>query len=132
MDFPGAAAGLDAVGAQIGVDHQIGLAHRLARPDVHELDRPPGRRMADGDARKVISIIDVTASFVFTKTTEGQQDIFKSNIPIRLTEKPAMFDLLLTNAVSSQPPPAPNPDPHVTGMISRSNTDYFCTIYLNY
>ena len=81
---------------------------------------------------KVISIDDETASFIFTKTTEDQQDIFKSNIPIRLTEKPVMLDLLLTNAVSSQPPPAPNPDPQVTGMISRTNTDYFCTIYLNY
>jgi hypothetical protein len=81
---------------------------------------------------KLISIQDQVAGYVFTKTTVDQQDIFQSNIPIRLTEKPAMFDLLLTNAVSSQPPPAPNPNPQVTGMLSRTNTDYFCTIYLNY
>ena len=81
---------------------------------------------------KVVSIEDETASFVFAKTTVDQQDIFQSNIPIRLSEKPVMFDLLLTNAVSSQPPPAPNPDPQVTGIISRTNSDYFCTIYLNY
>jgi hypothetical protein len=81
---------------------------------------------------KLISINDVSSSYVFTKTTVDQQDIFQSNMPIRLTEKPVMFDLLLTNAVSSQPPPAPNPNPQVTGMLSRSNTDYFCTIYLNY
>jgi hypothetical protein len=81
---------------------------------------------------KIISIEDETASFVFTKTTVDQQDIFQSNIPIRLSEKPLQFELLLTNAVSSQPPPAPNPDPQVTGIISRINTDYFCTVYLNY
>jgi len=81
---------------------------------------------------KVISIDDETDTYVFTKTTVDQQDIFQSNIPIRLSEKPVMFDLLLTNAVSSQPPPAPNPDPQVTGIISRNNTDYYCTIYLNY
>ncbi len=81
---------------------------------------------------KIISIEDGTAAYVFTKTTVDQQDIFESNIPIRLSEKPVMFDLLLTNAVSSQPPPAPNPDPQVTGSISRTNTDYYCTIYLNY
>ncbi len=81
---------------------------------------------------KLISIEDGAANFVFAKTTVDQQDIFQSNIPIRLTEKPVMFDLLLTNAVSSQPPPAPNPDPQVTGIISRINTDYFCTVYLNY
>ena len=81
---------------------------------------------------KVISIEDETATYSFTKTTVEQQDIFQSNLPIRLSEKPVMFDLLLTNAVSSQPPPAPNPDPLVTGIISRTNTDYYCTIYLNY
>ena len=81
---------------------------------------------------KIISIEDETATYVFTKTTVDQQDIFESNIPIRLSEKPVMFDLLLTNAVSSQPPPAPNPDPLVTGIISRTNADYYCTIYLNY
>lgn len=81
---------------------------------------------------KVISIEDETDAYVFTKTTVDQQDIFQSNIPIRLSETPVMFDLLLTNAVSSQPPPAPNPDPQVTGIISRSNSDYYCTIYLNY
>jgi hypothetical protein len=81
---------------------------------------------------KIISIEDETAAYSFAKTTVDQQDIFESNIPIRLSEKPVMFDLLLTNAVSSQPPPAPNPDPQVTGIISRTNTDYYCTIYLNY
>jgi hypothetical protein len=81
---------------------------------------------------KVISIEDDTAAYSFIKTTVDQQDIFESNMPIRLSEKPVMFDLLLTNAVSSQPPPAPNPDPQVTGIISRINTDYYCTIYLNY
>jgi hypothetical protein len=81
---------------------------------------------------KVISIEDDTATYSFIKTTVDQQDIFQSNMPIRLSEKPVMFDLLLTNAVSSQPPPAPNPDPQVTGIISRTNTDYYCTIYLNY
>lgn len=78
------------------------------------------------------SVKDAVPGIVFNKTTIDQQDIFESTRPIILSEKPSAFDLLLTNAVSSQPPPAPNPDPYVTGMISRTNTDYFCTIYLNY
>jgi hypothetical protein len=70
--------------------------------------------------------------FSFNKTTVGQQDFFESPGLIPMSQKPVKFDLLLTNAVSSQPPPAPNPDPHVTGMLSRSVADYYCTIYLNY
>lgn len=81
---------------------------------------------------KLNSIDTGIPAISFAKTTLGQQDIFQSNIPIRLTEQPVVFDLLLTNAVSSQPPPAPNPNPQVTGLISRANADYFCTIYLNY
>ena len=81
---------------------------------------------------KINTIKDETAGFIFNKTTQDQQDVFQSNVPIRLREKPVMFDLILTQAVSSQPPPAPNPNPQVTGLISRINTDYFCTIYLNY
>lgn len=81
---------------------------------------------------KINSIKDESAGFVFNKTTLDQQDIFQSNVPIGLQEKPKLFDLILTKAVSSQPPSAPNPNPQVTGLISRINTDYFCTIYLNY
>lgn len=81
---------------------------------------------------KVTEIKDETTGFIFNKTTENQKDIFQSNAPIRLQEKPVMFDLILTQAISSQPPPAPNPNPQVTGLVSRINADYFCTIYLNY
>jgi hypothetical protein len=70
--------------------------------------------------------------FSFNKTTAGQQDFFESPGLVPLSQKPVKFDLLLTNAVSSQPPPAPNPDPQVTGMLSRNVADYYCTIYLNY
>jgi len=80
----------------------------------------------------VKAVKDTVPGIVFNKTTLAQQDIFESNRPVKLSEKPAAFDLLLTNAVSSQPPPAPNPDPQITGMLSRNNTDYYCTIYLNY
>jgi hypothetical protein len=80
----------------------------------------------------VKSVKDAVPGIVFNKTTIDQQDIFESNRPIILSEKPSAFDLLLTNAVSSQPPPAPNPDPQINGIISRTNTDYYCTIYLNY
>lgn len=81
---------------------------------------------------KLNAIATGSPTISFAKTTMGQQDIFESNIPLKLAEQPVVFDLLLTNAVSSQPPPAPNPDPQVTGIISRTNADYFCTIYLNY
>lgn len=81
---------------------------------------------------KINAIKDESAGFIFNKTTLDQKDVFQSNIPIRLQEKPVLFDLILTQAVSSQPPPAPNPNPQVTGLISRINTDYFCTINLNY
>jgi len=81
---------------------------------------------------KLNSINTGSPTISFVKTTSGQQDIFQSNIPLKLAQQPVIFDLLLTNAVSSQPPPAPNPDPQVTGIISRTNADYFCTIYLNF
>jgi len=80
----------------------------------------------------VKSVKDAVPGYVFNKTTVDQQDFFESNRPIILSEKPSAFELLLTNAVSSQPPPAPNPDPQITGMISRTNSDYFCNIYLHY
>ena len=83
-------------------------------------------------AGKINSIDDELNVFDFNKTTIDQQDIFQSNFPIKMSEKPLLFDLLLIHPVSNLPPPAPNPDLQVSGLISRINTDYFCTIYLNY
>lgn len=81
---------------------------------------------------KVNTIETNTPGLSFTKTTQGELDVFLSNIPIKLSQKPKLFDLLLTNAVSSQPPPVPNPNPNTTGILNQVGTDYHCTIYLNY
>lgn len=81
---------------------------------------------------KIISIDDETNVIDFNKTTIDQQDVFQSNFPIKMSEKPLLFDLQLVQPVSKDPPRAPNPDPQVSGLISRINSDYFCTIYLNY
>jgi hypothetical protein len=61
-------------------------------------------------------------------------DYFQSNHPILIRETPAVYDLELASPVSDEPPAAPNPNPDITGMLTRNDPgrDYYCTIYLNY
>jgi hypothetical protein len=84
----------------------------------------------------VKSITDKTNTYTFTQSPPlpAAPDYFQSDLPIPLYEAPAVYDLELNNPVSDEPPAAPNPDPTITGILSRTepNKDYFCTMYLNY
>ena len=82
----------------------------------------------------VKSIKDQTSIYSFTQSPvlPALPDYFQSDEPIPLYESPSLFDLELVNAVSNDPPQAPNPDPQVTGMLTRAGSDFFCTIFLNY
>ena len=75
-----------------------------------------------------------TYQFVQSPPLPAAPDFFQSNLPIPIKESPALYDVELNNPISNEPPAAPNPDPNVTGMLSRTepNKDYYCTIYLNY
>jgi hypothetical protein len=85
------------------------------------------------------NILDNTGSYNFSgiplpppPLPPPPSDMFLSNIPIPLHETPKVFNLDLTSSHSSEPPAAQNPDPNITGMLTRSNNDYYCNIYLNY
>ena len=75
-----------------------------------------------------------TYQFVQSPPLPAQPDFFQSDAPIPIRQTPAVYDLELNNPVSDEPPAAPNPDPNITGMLSRKEPekDYYCTIYLNY
>jgi hypothetical protein len=59
-------------------------------------------------------------------------DFFTSAKPIPLQEKPHEFKLTLQQAVSTDPPLAPNPDVNASGMLTKNGSNYVCNIYLNY
>ncbi len=84
----------------------------------------------------VKSIKDNTNVYTFPQTPAlpAAADYFQSNFPIPIKQSPAIYDLELNNPISNEPPAAPNPDPHITGMLSRKDPekDYYCNIYLNY
>jgi hypothetical protein len=75
-----------------------------------------------------------TYQFVQSPPLPAAPDFFQSDHPIPIREMPAVYDVELNNPVSDEPPAAPNPDPNVTGMLTRIDPgkDYYCTIYLNY
>jgi hypothetical protein len=75
-----------------------------------------------------------TYQFVQSPPLPAVPDYFQSHLPIPIRETPVVYDLELNNPVSDEPPAAPNPDPNITGMLSRKEPgkDYYCTIYLNY
>jgi len=75
-----------------------------------------------------------TYQFVQSPPLPAKPDFFQSDLPIPIRETPARYDLELNKPVSDEPPAAPNPDPNITGMLSRKEPgkDYYCTIYLNY
>lgn len=86
--------------------------------------------------RHDVTAIDGGPDYTFdpTPAAPGPKDFFTSNKPIPLTETPSEFTFTLSSAVFSEPPLAPNPDPNITGMLSRTavDKDYYCTINLNY
>jgi hypothetical protein len=81
--------------------------------------------------RKGVQAIDSNPNYSFAGNA-NPADFFTSNQPIPLTETPHEFKLTLFQPVSSEPPLAPNPDVHASGMLSRKGSDYYCNIYLNY
>jgi hypothetical protein len=84
----------------------------------------------------VVAINDKTSTYTFTQTPlpPDPPEYFQSDRPIPLYETPGLYDLELSSPVSDEPPAAPNPDPNISGMLSRQEPgkDYYCTIYLNY
>jgi hypothetical protein len=75
-----------------------------------------------------------TYQFVQSPPLPAKPDFFQSDLPIPIRETPAKYDLELNKPVSDEPPAAPNPNPNITGMLTRKEPgkDYYCTIYLNY
>lgn len=82
-------------------------------------------------AKKGVKTIDSNPDYAFSGNA-NPADFFTSQKPIPLTEKPHEFKLTLFHPVSSEPPLAPNPDVHTSGMLTKNGTDYYCNIYLNY
>lgn len=87
--------------------------------------------------RHNISSIDGGANFSFDASPADpivQKNFFTSNKPIPINETPWEFKVNVLELSNAKDPLAPNPDPSITGMLSRTvNTkDYYCTIKLNY
>jgi len=84
----------------------------------------------------VVAITDKSnnAHFVQSPPLPAKPQFFQSVLPIPIKETPVKYDLELTQPISDEWPSAPNPDPTITGMLSRKEPgkDYYCTIYLNY
>ena len=81
--------------------------------------------------KKGVQAIDSNPDYSFSGNA-NPADFFTSARPIPLVEKPHEFKLTLFQPVSSEPPLAPNPDVHASGMLSKNGLDYYCNIYLNY
>jgi hypothetical protein len=59
-------------------------------------------------------------------------DVFISDKPIPMYDKQSIFKLVLTTPITSDPIKAPNPNPLIPGVLTRYQSDFYCTIYLNY
>lgn len=84
----------------------------------------------------VKSITDKTSAYKFVQSPAlpAAAASFQSDKPIPIKQTPAVYDMELAGAGFDEDPPAPNPDPNVTGMLTRTEPgkDYYCTIYLHY
>jgi hypothetical protein len=76
----------------------------------------------------------LTFTFDPTPPAPGNKDFFTSSKPIPLLETPWEFKVNVQSLSNDEDPLAPNPDPDVTAMLSRTEAekDYYCTINLNY
>lgn len=81
--------------------------------------------------KKGVQAIDSNPEYTFSGNA-NPADVFISQQPVPLTEQPHEFKLSLFQPVSSEPPLAPNPDVNASGMLTKSGSDYYCNIYLNY
>ena len=87
--------------------------------------------------RHNISSIDGGNDFDFIPSPPDpavQKNFFTSDKPIPLNEKPWEFKVNVLELSNAKDPLAPNPDPSITGILTRteSTKDYYCTIKLNY
>ncbi|HMK26182.1 MAG TPA: hypothetical protein VK483_09150 [Chitinophagaceae bacterium] len=84
----------------------------------------------------VTAITDAGSLYTFdpTPAAPGNKDFFTSAKPIPLLETPWKFKVNVQSLSNDEDPLAPNPDPDITAMLSRTETekDYYCTINLNY
>ena len=73
-------------------------------------------------------------SFNPTPAAPGDKDFFTSTKPIPLLETPWLFKVNVQSLSNDEDPLAPNPDPNVSAILSRTDTekDYYCNINLNY
>ena len=64
----------------------------------------------------------------------SRKDYFLSKEPLLLSEDGSKnnFELELADLANTDRPAAPKPDPGVAGLLTRSNDDIHCNIYLNY
>jgi hypothetical protein len=86
--------------------------------------------------RHGVTAIDggILYSFDPTPVGPGDKNFFTSNKPIPLQESPLKFKVNVQSLSNDEDPFAPNPDPSLSGMLSRTEIekDYYCTINLNY
>jgi hypothetical protein len=86
--------------------------------------------------RHNISSIDGGANFNFVASPADpatQKNFFTSNKPIPMNESPWEFKVNVLELSNAKDPLAPNPDPSITGILSRTDAkEYYCTIKLNY
>jgi hypothetical protein len=80
---------------------------------------------------KGVVAVQGSAGYSFTGNAP-EADYFESVQPIPLSEKAYDFKLDLKRKISTDPPPAPNPNIQASGMLSFQNNMYYCNIYLNY
>ena len=80
--------------------------------------------------------IDGGGVYTFNPTPSGTGDknFFTSNKPIPLQETPWKFKIDVEGISNTDDPLAPNPDPALSSILSRTEPqkDYYCTINLNY
>jgi hypothetical protein len=80
---------------------------------------------------KGINAIEGTVDYTFAGNA-NPADFFLSQQPIPLQQNAHEFKLDLIKKISTEPPPAPNPDIHASGMLTEKDDDYYCNIFINY
>jgi hypothetical protein len=80
---------------------------------------------------KGINAVEGTTDYTFAGNA-NPADFFLSQQPVPLQEQAHEFKLDLIKKVSTEPPPAPNPDINASGMLTEKDEDYYCNIYINY
>lgn len=80
---------------------------------------------------KGVNAVEGTPDYTFVGNA-NPADFFLSQQPVPLQQQAHEFKLDLKKKVSTEPPPAPNPDIHASGMLTEKDDDYYCNIYINY